>query len=108
MTRVTCPKCNHTFEIEDRHSFNPLWASTPVWAKYSNAQGLKCECDHCHGLFDEVYMYYDKDYYKKCQFATLRGMTELPRREFFCKDCINKKLSSEQLLEIERDGFILA
>ena len=62
MTKVTCPKCNHTFDIDDSGS-NP-WSTQPAWTKYSNSHGLKCECDCCHGLSDEVYMYYDKDYYK--------------------------------------------
>ena len=96
MTRVTCPKCNHTFDI-DYSGYNP-WSTTPLWTKYSNPHGLKCECDCCHKLSDEVYMYYDKDYYKHLPIP-------LPLRKFICKKCISNFLSRRQLLEIERDGY---
>ena len=100
MTRVTCPKCNHTFDIDD--SGSNLYNLGPVWTKYSNSYGLKCECDCCHKLSDEVYMYYDKDYYKHLPIPPL------PLREFVCENCISKFLSSGQLREIARDGYILA
>ena len=97
MTKVTCPRCNCTFDIDD--SGYSLCSTKPVWTKYSNSQGLKCECDCCHGLFDEVYMYYDKDYYQHI------SVTLPPLRKFVCKNCISKFLSRRQLLEIERDGY---
>lgn len=103
--RVTCPKCNHTFEVCPQYDIS----TRPFWTKYSNAQGLKYECDCCHGLFDEVYMYYDDEknnYYKDMPLA--HYMTPPPFRRFVCKDCIGKYLSLEHLEEIERDGYILA
>lgn len=100
MTKVTCPKCNHTFDID--YSGYSLCSTKPVWTKYSNSHGLKCECDCCHGLSDEVYMYYDKYYYRYMPIASL------PLRKFVCENCISKFLSSGQLREIARDGYILA
>lgn len=97
MTKVTCPKCNHTFDIDDS-GYNP-WSTKPGWTKYSNPHGLKCECDCCHKLSDEIYMYYDKDYYKHLPIPPL------PLRKFICKNCISNFLSRRQLLEIERDGY---
>lgn len=102
MTRVTCPKCSHTFEINNSQ-YN-LRSINPVWTKYSNSQGLKCECDCCKGLFDEVYLYYDNDYNKDTPLACYTKLP--PFRRFVCKDCIRKFLSREQLQEIERDGYI--
>ena len=104
MTKVTCPKCNYTFEIRRRPAI-PVRNKRPGWTKYSNAQGLKCECECCRGLFDEVYMYIDTEYYADMPLA--RYITPLPFRRFVCKDCIDKYLTSEQLAGIERDGYIL-
>ena len=103
MTRVTCPKCNHTFDVNDSE-YN-LQNHGHVWIKYSNPQGFKRECDWCHELFDEVYVYYCKqDYYEHTPQAFC--MTQ-PRPRIFCKNCTSKVLSPEQLYELEKDGYIV-
>ena len=100
MTRVTCPKCNHTFDIDD--SGYSSWSTGPVWTKYSNPHGL-CECDCCHELSDKVYVQHVKqNYYKHTPDAFCMIQ---PSSRAFCKNCISNFLSRRQLLEIERDGY---